>query len=108
MPRETSLTERIINYAKKQGCLARKVHGSAYGTGGWPDVEILLPVSYQNYAVPLYVEVKQPGNTPKERQKKRLRDLTRFKAVAVWVDNLEDLKKVIEAIRDNRSVEDGN
>lgn len=100
MAKETALTARIMRYAASQGCLARKLHMSGYSDGGWPDVEILVPVVYQHWAVPLFVEVKQPGKQPMPRQAKRLRDLVRFGAVAVWVDTFEKFVQILREVKE--------
>ena len=99
MPKETTLTNSIIRYLRSQGCRAWKVHMSMYGDTGQPDVEALCLVSYQEFAVPLYIEVKQPGKKPTPLQMKRIRDLNKVGACAFWTDNLQDVKNVIIMIR---------
>lgn len=98
MPRETSLTNRILTYAKSEGLYALKLHGGLYGTSGLPDILVLIPG--KPHVVPLLIEVKQAGKVPRPLQKKRLRDLERAGAVAIWADNLETVKEVISHIRE--------
>lgn len=102
--RETSLTQNIIRYAKSQRCFAYKQLGSVYGKTGMPDVRLLVPVGWQLYAVPVYIEVKKRGEEPSPLQKKRLRDLNKAGAIAVWVDNLQDVKDLIQKIREQTNV----
>ncbi len=94
--KETTLTAKILTYLRSQRCYAVKWHGSSYGVGGMPDIYALMPST--PYAIPLHIEVKLPGNTPTPRQYKVLRDLSNAGAVAVWVDSLEHVKRLLQQL----------
>lgn len=95
--RETDLTAAIMRYVRKIGCHCVKWHGDAYGSGGQPDLYVLVPST--PYAIPVHIEVKAPGNKPTPRQEKVLRDLRKAGAVAVWVDNLEAVERLIARLK---------
>ena len=96
--KETDLTAKIITYLRKQGCFVVKQHGGPYGVGGMPDIYALIPA--EPYATPVHIEVKLPGNKPTPRQEKMLRDLRKAGAVAVWVDNLDDVNVLLEQLKE--------
>lgn len=100
MPRESTLRNSVMAYALKAGCYAVKIHGSLFSKGGMPDLVVLVPVVYQDCAVPLFIELKKPGsgNEPDPRQKKRLRELEKAGAVAIWASNLDTVKAAIASI----------
>lgn len=96
--KETTLTAKILEYLRSRGCYAVKWHGSVYGSGGMPDIFVL--VQHKPYAIPVHIEVKLPGNTPTPRQHKVLRDLQKAGAVAVWVDNLHTVEMLIDSLKE--------
>ena len=104
--KESTLTARILQYARKRGCYAVKWHMTAFGSGGMPDVYILVPS--EPYAIPLHVEVKVPGNRPTPRQSKILRDLQRSGAVAFWTDAFSDVEYCIERLQAGYGVKVNN
>lgn len=99
MPRESALTRSIMTYCEKEGCYPVKIHGSLFSKGGMPDLVVLVPVTYQDWAVPCFIEVKQPGQTPDDRQLKRLRELEKAGAVAIWASHLDTVKSAIASIK---------
>lgn len=102
MAREAALVSAILRFLRSQGCLAWKVYGSGYGHAGMPDICALVPVSYQHFSVPVFIEVKMAGKKPGPLQMKRLRDLGKGGAVALWTDNLQVVKDALENIRKER------
>lgn len=99
--KESTLTAQIMRYARARGCYAVKWHMTVYGSGGMPDVYVLVPS--EPYAIPVHVEVKVPGNKPTPRQAKVLRDLRKSGAVAFWADNLADVCWVIDVLKEGYS-----
>ena len=98
--KETDLTAKIVAYLRKQGCYVVKWHGSVYGAGGMPDLYVLVPS--EPYAIPVHIEVKLPRNTPTQRQEKVMRDLREAGAVAVCIDNLDDVKVLLEQLKEKK------
>lgn len=96
------LTGQILKYLRSQGCFAAKWYGSVYGTGGMPDIYVLVP--HLGFAIPVHIEVKTPGNTPTPRQRKMLCDLSGVGAVAFWTDTLEDVQYAIATLRRGEDV----
>ena len=99
--KESTLTAQIMRYARARGCFAVKWHMTVYGSGGMPDIYILVPL--EPYAIPMHIEVKTPGNTPTPRQSKVLRDLRKSGAVAFWTDNLCEVVTVFDVLQGERS-----
>jgi len=97
--RESSLIKNIERAVLKLGCSFEKRHGSVFGKTGDQDILILVPVEWQTYSIPLFVEAKAPGKVLRPLQEKRARDRKRYKAVAIAAWNVEDVTRVIEALR---------
>jgi hypothetical protein len=95
---EATLTRRIIAWLKSQGCYVVKRHGSVYAQRGEPDLYVLVQVPYQIFAVPLHLEVKQPGREPTALQQKRLMALRAAGASATWVTSLEEVQELVEEL----------
>lgn len=104
--KESRLTAQIMSYARKYGCFVVKWHMTAYGSGGMPDVYILVPL--EPYAIPVHIEVKTPGNTPTPRQSKVLRDLRKGGAVSFWTDAFSDVEYCIERLQAGYGVKVNN
>ena len=96
--KESTLTAHIMWYARRFGCFAVKWHMSMYGSGGMPDIYILVPA--KPHAIPLHIEVKVPGNVPTQRQSKVLRDLQKGGAVAFWTDSLNEVVQLITILQE--------
>lgn len=69
-----------------------KQHGSVWGKVGKPDLEGSLAF------ICLKIELKRPGGTPTEIQKKSLRDWRQVGAVAFWTDSPDVFRDELEAL----------
>lgn len=96
---EAALTKSLMAYARRQRCFVKKNHGSLYGFAGEPDLFLLIPVSYQTFPAPAFIEVKTPGNKPTPLQCKVMRSLQKTGAFVTWVDSLERFALAIEAVQ---------
>jgi hypothetical protein len=99
MPSESTLVDKIRRAVEKLGCSFEKHHGSIYGKTGDQDILILVPVSYQHYPVPLFVEAKRPGKVPTPLQEKRMQDRRKVGAVAIPAWSADDVSEAIAEIR---------
>lgn len=97
--REAPLVRAMMRHARAEHCWVKKNHGSLYGLTGEPDLLILIPVPYQTYAVPVFVEVKSAGGSASKLQKMRLVTLQRVGAIAECVDSLEKFKALIASVK---------
>lgn len=102
MPRERMIVMQILTMARARGCFAEKRHGGVYGQRGMPDCTLYVPVDYQHWAVPLLVEVKQPGETPDPLQWHRLRQLLQYGVAAMTATTVGEVADAITAIREKR------
>lgn len=89
---ENKLVLRMIERLRKLDCpsWARKVHGSAFGNAGEPDIDAVV------VGVPIKAEVKTPGNRPTDSQNAALRRWERAGAVTGCVHDLEELDDLVE------------
>ena len=101
---EATLTRKIIQYLRCQGCLVLKWYGSPYGVGGIPDIYALIPAS--PYPIPCHIEVKMPGNTPTARQYAMLRALRNIGALAFWTDDMLDVHYMLTCVDGGKTAEE--
>ena len=99
MPRERAIVNRIMAVVRSLGCHVEKTHGSVYGEKGRPDLYIWVPVRYQRVAVPLVVEVKQPGEVPTKLQAYRLAIFARHHVETLYATTPEQVRERIERIQ---------
>lgn len=62
---------------------------------GWPDTLFLFTGGF-----PLFIEFKAPGEEPTPKQYDKLQELGNQGVLAMWTDNFEDAKKVIDMVSD--------
>jgi hypothetical protein len=84
----------IARIKDDHGGHARKVHGSAMGTAGEPDIDACIRGRATK------VELKQPGNSPTPSQMGALRRWERVGALAGWVTNLVELDELLSHVDD--------
>jgi len=99
---EAGITRAILRLVTAAGCYGQKRHGSLYGKAGDQDIEVLVPVVYQQYPVPLYVEVKRPGGQMTPLQVRRAAEKRRYGAVVITAYSAVDVLDVIREIRERR------
>lgn len=71
MPRESSIVASIVGVAKSLGWYTLKIHGGPYQVAGIPDLLCLKT------GRAVWMEVKQPGNSPTVIQRLRMKELER-------------------------------
>jgi hypothetical protein len=79
---ETKLREKVRARAVKMGVPAIRMH---FGPGiktGWPDEQFLIPGGR-----PLFLEAKDRGNEPTEKQYKRMQELWELGYDVGWYDD---------------------
>lgn len=64
---------------------------------GTSDILSIVPVSGRFLAV----EIKRPGNEPTEAQREFLRTIRRLGGVAVWIDDLKELERLLKELLDD-------
>lgn len=90
---ETELSRAVIARIKDEyHGHARKVHGSAMGVAGEPDIDGCIT------GRAIKVELKQPGNSPTPSQMGALRRWAKAGALAGWVTNLAELDALLEHV----------
>ena len=97
MALESSIVKSIRDRLKKLGIDVEKTHGGLYGTGGKADLYCLIPVHYQVYPVPVYLEVKQPG---KESTQLQLAWAAKKRNIGAIVAEVHSLREALEVIMD--------
>lgn len=92
MPLERQIVANIIKKAKKRPhTWARKIYSHGY-SGGWPDILIV------QYGRACFVEAKQGGKLPTERQLAELETWRRAGAEAIVATCWEDVEPVLDAM----------
>lgn len=93
MPREAQIVNSILKWLNSQpNTIARKRHGSAYSVKGDPDIDGCI--NGRSFAI----ECKQPGETPRPIQVKRLSDWQRAGAVVGVATSLEEARQIVEEL----------
>ena len=96
---EKSIVTSILRYLKTlPHCFAFKEHGGIYGTAGIPDIICCYKGRF------LGLEVKQPSGRLTELQKQTIDKINIAGGIALRVDSVADVKKVIHAL-DNETKE---
>jgi hypothetical protein len=95
---EASIEKAVVDYAKKRGCLVRKMNGM--GARSWPDRMFIGPPDLPP-RMPLLNELKRGGEVPTPAQATMLLDLSRRGVVAVTTDSVEAGKDVLDAWLDD-------
>lgn len=90
--KESVLQTRIIKYLEAQGAVVVNPFTSRYSKKGTPD----LLVCFLGFFIA--IEVKAPGETPNELQLLRLERVRQAGGYAIWTDNIEDVKELINDI----------
>lgn len=93
------LLERQIEHDFVQRMKRRGVLTVKWGRNGWPDRIVLLPGG-----VPVFLEFKRPGMTPRPLQSKRLDDLCTRDYWATWFDNADDAEAFVLTIAEKHGL----
>lgn len=88
--RESAVERAVCEYAKAMGWLVLKLSGTH--DRGKPDRMFLRK------GVAVFIEFKAPGKKPTALQERWLRQLTEEGFVAVYTDNVQDGKRLIDKI----------
>lgn len=89
MSLEKSLEQKVVKYAKAQGCLCYKF--TSPGNRGVPDRIIIGPTGKV-----LFLELKAPGKKPTPLQFHTIDSIRSRRANAEWADNYESAVNHIE------------
>ena len=100
MGQEANLQRRVKAWCKTQNLWAMKIPGSALMLRGIPDMLILVPVEYQRYAIPLFVELKAPSAHLTPLQGKMQQILCAAGAAWALVRSVETLADMVERLRE--------
>ena len=94
---EAGLSRRIINFINsQQGCKAIKIHGGSYTESGTPDIIACIR------GLMILIETKLPkGGNPTRIQRLRMDQWQNSGARVLVCRNLDDVKKIIEAVSEN-------
>ncbi len=96
---EKDIVSAILRYLKTlPHCFTFKVHGGMYGTAGIPDIICCYKGRF------LGLEVKQPSGRLTELQKRTIEKINTAGGIALRVDSVTDVKKVI-LVLDNETKE---
>ena len=88
---ETKLQEKIVETLNALvGVRCQKIHGSVYGK---PTLDILG----SKYGRFFWLEIKQPGEKPTEKQYRTMKNWYENGAVATWTDTVTGALKFIES-----------
>lgn len=70
-----------------------------FGVPGQPDLEGLIPrkLTGLQWAIPLFIEVKRPGEIPKPHQEQRMRLLRDADALVFVATCIEDVARALDA-----------
>ena len=91
---EKNIVESIRRYLKTvKNLFFWKEHGGIYGTGGIPDIICCYKGRF------IAFEVKQPGKKPTILQEQTIREIIRCGGYALRVDNVSQVKEVVEAFK---------
>ena len=96
---EAALKHAAFRWLKSEGIWYMKLHGSMYMPVGMPDTLILLPVTYQEYAIPLFIELKMAGKNLTPSQIHRQEVLIHAGAAASVARTLGDVQRIVTALR---------
>lgn len=96
---ESEITKDVLNWLNKQAdCVAFKYVAGRFGKNGVPDVfGSCMGVSF-------YIEMKQPGNEPTPIQTETIEMINNKGAIALWTDNIESVKELINSIREGEAM----
>ena len=99
IPLEREITNKIMEWLKKAGYWAVKIHGAAYQTSGLPDI---VAIDRKGRLVGL--EVKRPAiGKVTELQKRTLENINLGGGYAVVVRSLEDAQEAMKASEEGRA-----
>lgn len=95
--REARLSRRFIDYLKREGAFAWKVHGNGMQKRGMLDINFCLDGMYGS------VETKLPGNNrPTELQAKCIRDIQAAGGYAIVATDLARVEALVAQMRSDR------
>ena len=101
MPRESAIWSRVRNWLRHAGHWCMKLVGSVNTMRGVPDVLVLVKVPHQQWAVPLFIELKQPGKKPTRLQLKRHDELRKAGACVIVATTLDYVRDVVGDLQSN-------
>ena len=87
-----------MRWLTQQGHRVEKRHGGPYGKIGTQDLDVLVKVPYQQYAVPLRLELKTGKNKPTKIQEKRQRELREAGAAVGVAWTLDEVKDIVREL----------
>lgn len=92
---EVMILQQVLDHINSlPRAMARKVHGSVYGSAGEPDVDACID------GRSVRVEVKRRGKVPEPVQYARLRKWEKAGALTGWVHSLEMLVELLTHLDD--------
>jgi hypothetical protein len=86
---EKSIEKAVVDYAKKRGCLVRKMNGM--GARSWPDRMFITPTGRV-----FFIEFKRPGGKLTEGQAAMLDDLRGRHVGASVEDDVVQGKQIVD------------
>ena len=86
---ESSIQRAVIDYARSQGCLCKKMEVGRFGSSGWPDYLVLYDAEV------LFIEFKRKGLKPTPLQESVHQDLRAHGFNVYVVDDVEYGKNLI-------------
>lgn len=90
-PLEKSIEKAVVDYAKKRGCLVRKMNGQ--GARSWPDRMFITPTGRI-----FFIEFKRPGGKLTPGQEAMLDTLRARAVLACWKSAVADAKAYVDAV----------
>ncbi len=82
-PKEASIEQKVVDWAKERGCRSRKMNG--LGFRSWPDRLFVIPGRGT-----AWVEFKRPGEQPTEQQYEMLGWLAKAGQLVIWTDSADE------------------
>jgi hypothetical protein len=87
------LVQRLTKTIQRRGGYVLKTHGSSLQQGN-PDLIVSYPC--RDFALFVAIEVKKPGGTPSQLQVRRLTEIRRSGALALWGDDHDTIMATIQ------------
>jgi hypothetical protein len=87
---EASIEKSVCEYAKKLGCMVKKVQTGMGGSAGWPDR------LFHYHGRTWYIEFKRTGGKLTDLQKMRINELQTHKIHVYTIDDVELGKQAID------------
>lgn len=86
---EASIQRAVIDYAKKRGCLCKKMEAGRFGSSGWPDFMVL----YGGRS--MFIEFKRPGGKLTDLQAENHRALGEMRFPVHTVDDVAQGRGIV-------------